>query len=176
MTQKSVGFIGLGTMGTPMARNLLRGGYDVLAYDVNKSAVEALMALGAQAEANPAAIAKRVDTIFLSVPDSPQVLEVATGADGISAGAHPGLTVVDLSTVAATTPQRLAAELSPLGIRWLDSPVSGGPVGAANASLTVMVGGRPRGVRYRRAHTASHWEEYRIYGRVRHGLGDEDCQ
>lgn len=137
----SIGFVGLGTMGSRNVRNLLAGGYAPVIYDVNDKAVDALTAEGATAAGSPREVAQRVDVLFLSLPDSPQVIEVATGEDGISAGAREGLIVIDLSTVAPMTPQRLAPELAPLGITWLDAPVSGGPAGAQAGTLTIMLGG-----------------------------------
>jgi 3-hydroxyisobutyrate dehydrogenase len=136
-----VGFIGLGTMGSRMGRNALRAGYELVVYDIDAKAVKALEKEGAKPARTPREVAEQVDTLLLSVPDSPQVIEVATGADGIAEGAHEGLVVIDHSTVAPVTPQSLEKEFKPLGVTWLDAPVSGGPNGAEAATLTIMVGG-----------------------------------
>ncbi len=136
-----VGWIGLGTMGARMAKNVLRAGYSLVANDVDKAAAKNMPKEGVEFVATPKEVASKVDILLLSLPDSPEVLEVATGADGIMAGAHDGLIVLDTSTVAPSTPQRLAKEFAPHGVVWLDTPVSGGPNGAEAATLTIMVGG-----------------------------------
>lgn len=138
---ENIGFVGLGTMGSRNVRNLLAGGYSPLVFDVAPKAIEALTADGATAARSVREVAERSDVMFTSLPDSPQVIDVATGKDGISDGAHEGLVVIDLSTVAPMTPQRLAPELAPLGVTWLDAPVSGGPAGAEAGTLTIMLGG-----------------------------------
>jgi 3-hydroxyisobutyrate dehydrogenase len=136
-----LGFIGLGTMGSRIARNLRRAGYAVAVYDVDPKAVLALEKEGAEPAASPREIAEKADIVHLSLPDSPEVLGVTTGADGIISGAHAGLVVIDHSTVGPMTSRRLARELEPLGVDWLDAPVSGGPSGAEAGTLTIMVGG-----------------------------------
>jgi 3-hydroxyisobutyrate dehydrogenase-like beta-hydroxyacid dehydrogenase len=136
-----LGFIGLGTMGSRIAENLRRTGHPLIVYDVAASAVGAFEAKGARGARSPREVAENADVVFLSLPDSPQVLEVVTGRDGISAAGRKGVVVIDLSTVAPMTSQRLAKELEGLGMAWLDAPVSGGPSGAAAATLTIMAGG-----------------------------------
>ena len=136
-----IGFIGLGTMGSRMASNLLKAKYETVVFDVDAAAVEAMERKGAMSAASPCEVAQKADVVLLSLPDSPQILKVATGPDGIAEGAHEGLVVIDHSTVAPMTPQRLAKEFEPLGVSWLDAPVSGGPGGAEAATLTIMVGG-----------------------------------
>jgi len=136
-----VGFIGLGTMGSRMGRNALRAGYELVVYDIDTKAVKALEKEGAKSAGTPREVAEQVDTVLLSVPDSPEVFEVATGPNGIAEGAHEGLVVIDHSTVAPATSQSLEKEFKPLGVTWLDAPVSGGPNGAEAATLTIMVGG-----------------------------------
>jgi 3-hydroxyisobutyrate dehydrogenase len=138
---EKVGWIGLGTMGSRMARNLLRAGYKLIVHDVEPSATETLAREGAEPARSPRDVAEKVDILLLSLPDSPEVFKVATGADGIMAGAHEGLIVMDHSTVAPATPQQLAKEFEPHGMTWLDAPVSGGPNGAEAATLTIMIGG-----------------------------------
>jgi 2-hydroxymethylglutarate dehydrogenase len=136
-----VGFIGLGIMGSRMARNLLAAGRELVVCDIDAKAVAAIKQKGAKVAASPREVAEQVDVLLLSLPDSPQIFEVTNGADGIAEGAHKGLVVIDHSTVAPMTPQRLSEELEPLGVSWLDAPVSGGPAGAEAATLTIMVGG-----------------------------------
>ncbi|HVY99126.1 MAG TPA: NAD(P)-dependent oxidoreductase [Dongiaceae bacterium] len=135
------GFIGLGTMGSRIAENVLRAAGALIVHDASEAATVAFAAKGARAARTPREVAENADVIFLSLPDSPEVLEVATGPDGIGAGGAEGLAVIDLSTVAPMTPRRLAAEFSARGMAWLDAPVSGGPSGAAAGTLTIMVGG-----------------------------------
>jgi 3-hydroxyisobutyrate dehydrogenase len=136
-----VGFIGLGIMGSRMARNLLAAGRELVVCDIDAKAVAAIKQKGAKVAASPREVAEQVDVLLLSLPDSPQIFEVTNGAGGIAEGAHKGLVVIDHSTVAPMTPQRLSEELEPLGVSWLDAPVSGGPAGAEAATLTIMVGG-----------------------------------
>jgi 3-hydroxyisobutyrate dehydrogenase-like beta-hydroxyacid dehydrogenase len=136
-----VGFIGLGTMGSRIAGSLLRAGFDLVVCDIDTAAVKALEKSGAVAAATPREVAEKVEVMLLSLPDSPQVLEVAIGADGILEGAHEGLVVIDNSTVAPMTSQQLEKQFKPLGVTWLDAPVSGGPAGAEAATLTIMIGG-----------------------------------
>lgn len=136
-----IGFIGLGTMGARVAENLRRAGYPMTVFDLGSAAVEAFKTRGASPAGSPREVARNADVIFLSLPDSPDVMEVATGPEGILKGAHPGLVVIDLSTVAPMVPRRLAPEFQKLGMDWLDAPVSGGPKGAAAGTLTIMVGG-----------------------------------
>jgi 2-hydroxy-3-oxopropionate reductase len=131
----------LGTMGSRMASNLLRAGYKPVVYDIVHDAIANLERDGAIPASTPREVAEKSDIVFLSLPDSPDVFQVATGPDGIKPGSHAGLVVVDLSTVAPSTPQRMAAEFEPLGVTWLDAPVSGGPNGAEAATLTIMIGG-----------------------------------
>ena len=136
-----VGWIGLGTMGSRMAMNVIRAGYKLVANDVNPATVESLPKDSVEFVATPKEVAGKTDVLLLSLPDSPDVIQVATGPDGIMAGAHEGLIVLDHSTVAPATPQKLAKEFEPHGVKWLDAPVSGGPNGAEAATLTIMIGG-----------------------------------
>ncbi|MGE0005353.1 MAG: NAD(P)-dependent oxidoreductase [Parvibaculaceae bacterium] len=138
---QKLGFIGLGIMGFRMGKNLLRAGHPLVAYDVDPQMARRMEQEGATIAGSPREVAEKVDVLLLSLPDSPQVIEVATGKDGVGSGAHQGLIVIDLSTVAPSTPQRLSKELEPHGVTWLDAPVSGGPNGAEAATLTIMIGG-----------------------------------
>ncbi|TCK30638.1 2-hydroxy-3-oxopropionate reductase [Ancylobacter aquaticus] len=139
--QGSVGFIGLGTMGREMARNLLEAGFAVRVFDVVPAAIDALVALGAQAATGPADAARDADIAITMLPDTPQVEEVVLGAGGLLADPPRGRLVVDMSTIAPVAVRRMAAELKASGIDLLDAPVSGGPVGAKNAALSIMAGG-----------------------------------
>ena len=135
---KHVGFIGLGRMGAPMASNLIKGGYQLTVYDLNKAAVDALAANGARAAASPADVGSAVDTVLLSLPTPPIVREVTLGADGVASGTKVK-TVIDLSTTGATMAREIAAALAKKGITAVDAPVSGGVTGAEKATLAVMV-------------------------------------
>jgi 3-hydroxyisobutyrate dehydrogenase len=137
-----LGFIGLGTMGSRIARNLQHAGYPLTVYDIDPGAVRSFEEAGARSAGSPREVAKNADVVLLSLPDSPQVLETTTGPEGIITGAHAGLVVIDHSTIAPMTSRRLARELEPLGVEWLDAPVSGGPRGAEAGTLTIMVGGK----------------------------------
>jgi 2-hydroxy-3-oxopropionate reductase len=142
MSQKmTVGYIGLGLMGKSMARNILRAGYPLVVHNRSQAAVDELVAEGAQRAHSPAEVAGQVDVVFTNLPDSPDVEAVALGPDGILEGAHAGLVFVDNSTIRPATARKIATELGEKGVLCLDAPVSGGDVGARNATLTIMVGG-----------------------------------
>jgi 2-hydroxy-3-oxopropionate reductase len=140
-TQGTVGFIGLGTMGREMARNLLQAGFRVQANDVVQSAVDDLVGLGARAAASPAEAADGADVAITMLPDTPQVEEVVYGDHGLLANPPAGRLVVDMSTIAPGAVRRMSADLKAVGVDMLDAPVSGGPIGAKNATLSIMVGG-----------------------------------
>jgi 3-hydroxyisobutyrate dehydrogenase-like beta-hydroxyacid dehydrogenase len=141
MSEQTVGFVGLGIMGSRNCENLLKAGVKLVVHDKNSDAMDRLVATGAKAAASPAEVARLCDVILLSLPDTPQVEDVTFGPDGLIEGARPGQVIVDLSSVAPTTPQRISGLLEPRELHWLDAPVSGGPAGAAAGSLTIMVGG-----------------------------------
>jgi 2-hydroxy-3-oxopropionate reductase len=138
---KRVGFIGLGLMGKPMVRNLMRAGYLLTVHNRSRSPVDELVAEGAVAAASPEEVAAQVEVVITCLPDSPDVELVALGPDGIIHGGHPGLTVIDMSTIAPAAAVRIAAKLAERGVRWLDAPVSGGDIGARQGTLAIMVGG-----------------------------------
>ena len=135
---KHVGFIGLGRMGVPMASNLMKAGYALTVYDINKQAVDSLASKGARPAASPAAVASEVDTVLLSLPTPAIVREVTLGRDGVASGTTVK-TVIDLSTTGATVAREIAEALAKKGMTAVDSPVSGGVAGAAKATLAVMV-------------------------------------
>jgi 2-hydroxy-3-oxopropionate reductase len=136
-----VGYIGLGLMGKSMARNILKAGFPLVVHNRSKSAVDELVAEGAVAAQSPADVARQVDVVFTNLPDSPDVLKVALGPNGVIQGAHKGLIFVDNSTIKPDTAREIAARLGEAGVDCLDAPVSGGDIGARNGTLTIMVGG-----------------------------------
>jgi 2-hydroxy-3-oxopropionate reductase len=136
-----VGYIGLGLMGKSIARNILKAGFSVVVHNRSRAAVDELVAEGATAANSPAEVAAQVDVVFTNLPDSPDVEKVALGENGILAGAHPGLIFIDNSTIKPAVARHIAAELAKVGVQALDAPVSGGDIGARNATLTIMVGG-----------------------------------
>lgn len=136
-----VGYIGLGLMGKPIARNILKAGFPLVVHNRSRAAVEELVAEGARAAFSPAEVAAQVDIVFTNLPDSPDVEQVALGEKGIVESARPGLIFVDNSTIKPATARHIARVLGEKGVLCLDAPVSGGDIGARNATLTIMVGG-----------------------------------
>lgn len=136
-----VGYIGLGLMGKSIARNILKAGFPLIIHNRSLAVVVELTAEGAQAASSPAEVAARVDVVFTNLPDTPDVEKVVLGENGIASGAHPGLIWVDNSTIKPAAARSLAAKLAGKGVLALDAPVSGGDVGARNATLAIMVGG-----------------------------------
>lgn len=136
-----VGVIGLGIMGAPMARNLLRAGHEVVVHGRSPARVEPLVGLGASAAPSPSALAARVEAVVTSLPDGPDVEQVVAGPDGILAGASPRLLVIDTSTIAPDVARTLAERSAARGVDFLDAPVSGGQQGAIDGTLSIMVGG-----------------------------------
>ncbi len=138
---QTVGFIGLGTMGSSMAQNLIEAGHDLVVHDVLPQAAEQHLAAGARWAEGPDAVAAAADVVLLSLPGPVEVRQVLTGPDGIAAGAARGLAVLDLSTNSPTVVRELSEELADAGVDLLDAPVSGGPEGARTARLAIWVGG-----------------------------------
>jgi 2-hydroxy-3-oxopropionate reductase len=137
----SIGFIGLGIMGKPMAANLLKAGFPVRVFARPLAAARELEALGAQVETDIATLSSKVDVVITMLPDSPDVEAVVLGPGGVCAGATPGSVHIDMSTIAPAMAQRVAAELMVRRVGALDAPVSGGEQGAIDATLSIMVGG-----------------------------------
>lgn len=137
----SVGFIGLGTMGREMVRNLLKAGHQVTAFDIVGEAVAALAADGVRPAKSPADAAAGADIAITMLPDTPQVEDVIYGEAGLLASPPRGRLIVDMSTISPVTVRRMQADLQAAGIDFIDAPVSGGPMGAKNATLTIMAGG-----------------------------------
>jgi 3-hydroxyisobutyrate dehydrogenase-like beta-hydroxyacid dehydrogenase len=139
-----VGFVGLGTMGEPMAAALRRAGFDVIAsVHRRRDALERLRAQGVTEAADPAELAARADAVVLCVPDAPHVEDALFGSRGISAGAKRGLLVIDMSTISPVASRRFAQRLAELGVDFVDAPVSGGPGRAREGTLTIMAGASP---------------------------------
>jgi 2-hydroxy-3-oxopropionate reductase len=136
-----IGFIGLGIMGKPMSKNLLRAGHELVVSAHNAAAAAELVALGAREAATAREIAEQVDVIITMLPNSPQVKDVALGPDGIIAGAHSGLVYVDMSSIAPLAAREVAEALAEKSIPMLDAPVSGGEPKAIEGTLSIMVGG-----------------------------------
>jgi 2-hydroxy-3-oxopropionate reductase len=136
-----VGYIGLGLMGRPIARNILKAGFAVVVHNRSRAAVDDLVSEGALSANSPKEVASQVDIIFMNLPDSPDVEKVALGENGIIEGAHAGLIVIDNSTIKPASARMIAQKLKEKGAFALDAPVSGGDIGARNATLTIMVGG-----------------------------------
>ena len=135
----SVGFVGIGIMGRGMSRNLVAAGFDVVVWNRTRSKAEEID--GASVADTPRALAERCDDILICVSDSPDVEAVVRGDDGLLAGLREGALIVDHSTISPTVTRELAGEVSDAGGAWVDAPVSGGSEGAANGSLSIMVGG-----------------------------------
>ena len=137
----TIGYIGLGLMGKSIARNILKAGFPLVVHNRSRGAVDELVAEGARPAFSPAEVAAQVDVVFTNLPDTPDVEKVVLGERGIIEGAHPGLIWVDNSTIKPAAARTLSLRLAEKGVLSLDAPVSGGDIGARNATLTIMVGG-----------------------------------
>jgi len=137
----TIGFIGLGIMGKPMARNLMKAGYKLVVYNRSRAPMGEFAAEGAVTADSPKAVAEQSEIVITMLPDSPQVREVMTGENGVLAGAKAGTLVIDMSTISSVVTQEVAKVAQEHGVRMLDAPVSGGDVGAQQGTLSIMVGG-----------------------------------
>jgi 2-hydroxy-3-oxopropionate reductase len=137
----TLGLIGLGIMGRPMARNLLKAGYALTVHDVTRAAVDELVAEGATAGTSPRQVAETTDVLITMLPDSPQVREVYLGPDGAFEALRPGWLAIDMSSIAPSTARELAERAAAAGADAIDAPVSGGDKGAIAGTLSIMVGG-----------------------------------
>ncbi len=137
-----IGFIGLGIMGKPMCKNLLKAGYHPVIFSRNQNTIDELTAAGASSASTPREVAAQVDLVITMLPDSPEVKEVVLGPNGVIEGARPGCIVADMSSIAPLASQQIAAGLAEKGIEMLDAPVSGGQPKAIEGTLSVMVGGK----------------------------------
>ena len=140
-TATRIGFIGLGVMGKSMARNLIKAGFKVLLYNRSRAAVDELASAGGIAATSPADLAARAEVICLCVPDTPDVEAVLFGDQGVASAAKAGSVVIDFSTISSQATAGFAERLKQTGVAMLDSPVSGGPGGARDATLSCMIGG-----------------------------------
>ena len=140
-SRTTVAFIGLGIMGKPMSINLVEAGFDVVGYNLTTEPIEALVAAGGRGAGSIAEAVKGADVIAVMVPDSPDVEEVLTGADGVFDNAAEGALVIDFSTILPDVSRRMAEVGAERGLRVLDAPVSGGEAGAVEGVLSIMVGG-----------------------------------
>jgi 2-hydroxy-3-oxopropionate reductase len=141
MSKPLIGFIGLGIMGKPMALNLMKSGYSLIVHDLNRQAVSELVAEGGKKANSPAEVGQAAAVLISMLPDSPDVETVALGEYGLIESARTGQIYIDMSTIAPAIAIKVNKALSEKGMRCLDAPVSGGDVGAINATLSIMVGG-----------------------------------
>lgn len=137
-----IGFIGLGAMGKPMARNLLMAGYPVSVLTRTRARAEDLLADGAAWCDTPKEIAQGSDVVITMLPDTPDVVEVIGGTNGVLAGSHPGMLIIDMSTISPIEARNLARDSEAQGCDFLDAPVSGGEIGAQKGALSIMAGGK----------------------------------
>jgi len=138
---ENIGFIGLGVMGKPMAGHLLSKGHTLVVHNRSRGAIDELVKAGAAAGENAADVARRSDIVITMVPDTPDVELVLTGESGVLAGLKKGAIVIDMSSISPVATKRLAGLVASKGGTMLDAPVSGGEIGAVNATLSIMVGG-----------------------------------
>lgn len=138
---QQIGFIGLGIMGKPMARNLLKAGYPLVVYNRRRSPMEELAGEGASIAKSPREVAQQSEVVITCVSDSPDVEAIVLGNDGIIEGAKPGTLYIDMSTIAPATARKVYQALQARGVDALDAPISGGDIGAQQGTLSIMVGG-----------------------------------
>lgn len=136
-----IGFIGLGIMGRPMSKNLLKAGYELIVTDLNKSAVEEIVAAGATAVATAKEVAEQCQTIITMLPNSPHVRAAVCGQGGVLEGAKPGTDIIDMSSIAPLASKSIAEECTKVGVNMMDAPVSGGEPKAVDGTLSIMCGG-----------------------------------
>ncbi len=139
---KKIGFIGLGIMGKPMAKNLLKAGYELVVYDINQDAVNEVVAAGAKSAPTSKDVAAQSEVVITMLPNSPHVKAAVLGENGVLEGAKPGLVLIDMSSIAPLASQEIAAAVAKKGVEMLDAPVSGGEPKAIDGSLSIMVGGK----------------------------------
>jgi 2-hydroxy-3-oxopropionate reductase len=139
--EQRIGYIGLGLMGKPIARNLLKAGFPLTVHNRSRSPVDELVAEGAEGANTPQEVAEVSDVVFTNLPDSPDVETVVLGSKGILEGSRPGMIFVDNSTIKPETSRMIATKLEDVGVAALDAPVSGGDIGAQAGTLAIMVGG-----------------------------------
>jgi 2-hydroxy-3-oxopropionate reductase len=138
---EKIGFVGLGIMGSPMALNLLKAGFDVIAYNRTEKKVDAIIKAGGEGGKTPKEVAEKSDIIITIVSDTPDVEDVILGKNGVINGIKKGSVVIDMSTISPSVTKEIAKKLKTKNVEMLDAPVSGGDVGAINGTLSIMVGG-----------------------------------
>lgn len=139
---KKIGFIGLGIMGKPMAKNLLKAGYELVVFDINQDAVKEVVAAGAKSAPTSKDVAAQSEVVITMLPNSPHVKAAVLGENGVLEGAKPGMVLIDMSSIAPLASQEIAAAVAKKGVEMLDAPVSGGEPKAIDGSLSIMVGGK----------------------------------
>ncbi|MEH7072806.1 2-hydroxy-3-oxopropionate reductase [Neobacillus drentensis] len=137
-----VGFIGLGIMGKPMAKNVLKAGHELIVFDFNKSSIEELVAAGATAAENGKGVAEQADVVITMLPNSPHVKSAIFAENGLAEGLSTGKAIIDMSSISPVASREFAAELEKYKVDFLDAPVSGGEPGAIAGTIAVMVGGK----------------------------------
>jgi 2-hydroxy-3-oxopropionate reductase len=137
-----IGFIGLGIMGKPMAKNLLKAGYPLVVHDINPAPVKELAAAGAEVASSAKEVAQKTDVVITMLPNSPHVKAAVMGPNGVLEGAKPGMIIVDMSSIAPMAAKEVAAKAAEKGVDMLDAPVSGGEPKAIDGTLSIMVGGK----------------------------------
>lgn len=142
MTDQKIGFIGLGIMGKPMSKNLLKAGFKLVVHDVVPQPVEELVQAGAEKGASPKDVASRSNIVITMLPDGPEVEQVVLGPDGVLEGAAPRSLLIDMSSISPMVSQKVAAACEAKGVDFLDAPVSGGEPKAIQGTLAIMVGGK----------------------------------
>jgi 2-hydroxy-3-oxopropionate reductase len=146
MANSIIGFIGLGIMGKPMARNLMKAGYSLVVHNRSRAAVDELSKEGAQPAASSQEVAARSEVLITMLPDSPDVEFVYLGEQSVFAGGKPGMLLIDMSSISPIVARKLAADAQKRGMDMLDAPVSGGEAGAIGATLSIMIGGKAAAV------------------------------
>lgn len=137
-----VGFVGLGIMGKPMSRNLLKHGHELVVYDVNEMAVQEIVGCGASVAKSAMEVAQKCRVVITMLPNSPHVRSAVLGENGIVWGAEPGDVIIDMSSIDPTETRSIANELAKKGIEMIDAPVSGGEPKAIDGTISIMVGGK----------------------------------
>jgi 2-hydroxy-3-oxopropionate reductase len=146
MANPTIGFIGLGIMGKPMARNLMKTGYPLVVHNRSRAAVDELSKEGAQTAASSKEVAALSEILITMLPDSPDVELVYAGENGVFAGAKPDMLLIDMSSISPVVARKLAADAEKRGVDMIDAPVSGGEAGAIGATLSIMIGGKAAAV------------------------------
>jgi 2-hydroxy-3-oxopropionate reductase len=137
-----IGFVGLGIMGKPMAKNLLKASHSLVVYDIMPAGMDEVVAAGADKGSSPKDVASRTDLVITMVPDGPEVEQAVLGSNGVLEGARKGTIVVDMSSISPMVSQKVGAACEAIGVEFLDAPVSGGEPKAIDGTLAIMVGGR----------------------------------